>query len=381
MSSSIEYRCSVTPEPYEPTLMPPELTFKEYKVLVNEWASVEENYSVAIGAHEEWKVEKAKEACEEKLRTDQEAWKAKVDALREAAKKKKELEQVAEEKWLADEKELQCLAIKKKEEKKLRKEQKKAEKAAKAMESGKGAAEATLVHEERGTDADTEGEMSEGAKKKALKKLKEIHDGKQRATAPMGPKRKRAPKSTSVVEESDGESRPGPSKRVKTEVSGPVEGEEELIGNKRCMRCHQDLAHCFACPASEKSIRRRTLSALTVGSEEILELLEKLAHMVETLSNKVDILTGQVVSLGGCIDDLVDNFQSEEIDSPEELISDMEEWQASCMELKDLGSVNSEALWRVMGWWLDEDMAQLRAKGLVEPKKMNVDDPYKVANH
>ncbi|KAK0439307.1 hypothetical protein EV421DRAFT_1905969 [Armillaria borealis] len=347
MSSSIKYHCSITPEPYEPALTPPELTFEEYKVLVNERASAEEKYSAAMGVHEEWKVEKAKEAREEKLRMGWEAQKAKVDALREAAEKKKELEQLAEEKQLADERELQRLAMlkqekeaadkkkqdnlkKKKEEKKLRKEQKKAEKAVKAVESGKGAVEAmeaTLVHEERGTDADTEGEMSEGAKKKALKKLKEIRDGKQRATAPVGPKRKWAPKSASVVEESDGESRPGPSKRVKTEVSGPMEGEEELIGNKRsseksicghtCSRCKTKKAAC--------SFNKGTSSALTVSSEEISELLEKLVHMVETLSNKVDILMGQVVSLGGHVDNLVDNFQSKEINSPEELISDMEE--------------------------------------------------------
>ncbi len=97
--------------------------------------------------------------------------------------------------------------------------------------------------------------------------------------------------------------------------------------------------------------------------------------------NKVDILTGQVVDLRSCVDDLVDDFQSEEINSPEELISDMEEWQVSCMELKDLESVNSEALRRVMQWQLDENMVQLRTKGPVEPEKMNMDDPYKVANH
>lgn len=164
------------------------------------------------------------------------------------------------------------------------------------------------------------------------------------------------------------------------------------------MCCHQDGAHCFACPASKKSNCGRTClccktkkatcpfnkgnsSALAIGSEEISELLEKLVNTVETLSNKMDILTGQVVALGGHMDDLVDDFQSEEIDSPEELISDMEEWQASCMELKYLEGVNSEALQRVMQWRLDEDMVQLRAKGPVEPEKMNMGDLYKVANH
>ncbi len=127
------------------------------------------------------------------------------------------------------------------------------------------------------------------------------------------------------------------------------------------MRCRQDSAHCFACPASKKSNCGRTcsccktkkaacsfnkgnLSALAVGSEEVSELLAKLVNMVETLTNKVDILTGQVVDLRSHVDNLVDDFQLEEIDSPEELISDMEEWQVSCVELKDLEGVNSEAL-------------------------------------
>ncbi|KAK0430002.1 hypothetical protein EV421DRAFT_1939362 [Armillaria borealis] len=192
----------------------------------------------------------------------------------------------------------------KKEEKRLRKEQKKAEKvekAAKATESrkGKGATEAALVNKEKGTDVDTKGEMLEGVKKKALK---------------------------NVVEESDGESRPGPRKRVKMEILGLMEGEEEMIGNKRCMRCHQDSAHCFACLASEKSnhghtyshckskkaacsFNKGTSSALAIGSKEIMELLEKLANTVETLPNKVDILMGQVISLGGHMDDLVDDFR------------------------------------------------------------------------
>ncbi|PBK72210.1 hypothetical protein ARMSODRAFT_1016182 [Armillaria solidipes] len=43
--------------------------------------------------------------------------------------------------------------------------------------------------------------------------------------------------------------------------------------------------------------------------------------------------------------------------------------------------MNSEALQRMMQWHLDKDIVQLRAKGLVEPKKMNADNLYEVANH
>ncbi len=79
------------------------------------------------------------------------------------------------------------------------------------------------------------------SKREALKKLQDVRKGKQRATAPAGSageknkKRKRTTKSASLVEESDGEGRQGPSKRANAEVSGPAEGEEELLGSSKCI--------------------------------------------------------------------------------------------------------------------------------------------------
>ncbi|KAK0449948.1 hypothetical protein EV421DRAFT_1732177 [Armillaria borealis] len=205
MSNSSEYRLSATPEPYESAPTPESLTSEQYKIFTEERAAAEEKYEEAVGAHEVWKAAKAKEARLEKLRVDKAARVEKLKILQKeeeerkvAEEKRKEEEKQAailKEKQEAEEKrkELDRLKAKevvdatekkKKDEKKLRKEQKKVEKAAKAAESGKGAAsavEAALVSEEKGTDADTEGEMSEGAKKKALKKLKEIRDGKRKA--------------------------------------------------------------------------------------------------------------------------------------------------------------------------------------------------------
>ncbi len=65
----------------------------------------------------------------------------------------------------------------------------KQQKAEKAATSGKGkgaekAAEAALVEEEKGSDADTEEELSESSKREALKKLQDIWRGKRRATGP-----------------------------------------------------------------------------------------------------------------------------------------------------------------------------------------------------
>ncbi|KAK0456968.1 hypothetical protein EV421DRAFT_1923327 [Armillaria borealis] len=175
MSSANKYCHSITPEPYEPAPLPPELTFKEYEVFVSEWASVEERYSEAMGAHEEWKVEWAKEARLEKLKVDKEAWVEKLKVLQKKEEEQKAVEEKKKEeerqaailraKQEAEDKQKKSAALKaekeaadamvekkkkddlKKEEKRLRKEQKKAEKAAKAMdtmgsEKGKAAAKA-----------------------------------------------------------------------------------------------------------------------------------------------------------------------------------------------------------------------------------------------
>ncbi len=55
------------------------------------------------------------------------------------------------------------------------------------------------------------------------------------------------------------------------------------------------------------------------------------------------------------------NSGAKDPDSPEELMleASLEGWQASCTKLKDLKGINSKALWWVMQWRLDEDMAQL----------------------
>ncbi len=72
----------------------------------------------------------------------------------------------------------------------------------------------------------------------------------------------------------------------------------------------------------------------------------------------------------------------EDIESPRDLLSesDTEEWKASCAELHDLEGVNSEVLRWVMGFRLDHDFAQLRKGGLLEPKEVDPQDPYEIAN-
>ncbi len=165
------------------------------------------------------------------------------------------------------------------------------------------------------------------------------------------------------------------------------------------MRCCLDSTRCFAKPASEKSNRgwtclcckikksacsfnKGTSSSLVVSSDEISEVLHNLVATVTVLAGKVDSLTGEVASLWSCVGYLCDNYHTEDLESPSDFLSDSEPegWKVSCTELHNLEGVNSEALWQVMGFWLDCDIAQLRQGGLLEPKKVDPQDPYEIAN-
>ncbi len=169
--------------------------------------------------------------------------------------------------------------------------------------------------------------------------------------------------------------------------------------SEHCMRCCLDSARCFAKPASEKSNRGRTCSRckikkstcsfnkgtsslLVVGSDEILEVLHNLVATVTVLAGKVDSLTGKVTSLWSHVGDLCDDYHTEDLESPFNFLLDSEPegWKASCTELHNLEGVNSKTLRRVMGFWLDCDIAQLRQGGLLEPEKVDPQDPYEIAN-
>ncbi len=130
------------------------------------------------------------------------------------------------------------------------------------------------------------------------------------------------------------------------------------------------------------SFNKGTTSLLTIGSNEVSEVLHNLVVTVTVLAGKVDSLTGEVASLWSCVGDLCDDYCTEDIELPRDLLleSDTEEWKASCAELHDLEGVNSEALWRVMGFQLDCDIAQLRKGWLLEPEEVDPQDPYEIAN-
>ncbi len=124
MSNNVEYRQSATPKPYESALMPEGLTSEEYQFFTEERAATEERHAEAVGAHEDWKAAKAKEARLAKLKLDKEVRLEKLRVLKleeerkaeekrqeeerirleveKAAKELKEREDAAEQKWIED---------------------------------------------------------------------------------------------------------------------------------------------------------------------------------------------------------------------------------------------------------------------------------------
>ncbi|PBK79252.1 hypothetical protein ARMGADRAFT_1093331 [Armillaria gallica] len=72
MLNNVKYHWSATPKPYESALMLEGLTSEAYQLFTEECAAMEEKHVEAIGAHEDWKAAKAKEACLAKLKLDKE---------------------------------------------------------------------------------------------------------------------------------------------------------------------------------------------------------------------------------------------------------------------------------------------------------------------
>ncbi len=216
-----------------------------------------------------------RQRLELKAKTDEATWlkekERKDKEIADATAKLKEQEKAVEKKKKDD---------LKKNKKKLRKEQKK-EKAAKSSESGGIMAE---LQEEKGTDVDIEGELSEVSKAVALQRLGEKREGKWRGmdsavSTAEGRKRKHMTKSVSVVESGE-EGTSGPSKRVKLEVAGPMEGEEEFIGN----------SEYFSSGFSDADFSFRMLHAVSSGLCQVFceTSLQKVQLKVDlfTLQNK-----------------------------------------------------------------------------------------------
>ncbi|PBK71800.1 hypothetical protein ARMSODRAFT_973371 [Armillaria solidipes] len=172
---------------------------------------------------------------------------------------------------------------------------------------------------------------------KVKEKWQVKHNGKRKVSEPAvstvgeGKKRKCPTKSVSVMAESGEEGVPGPSKKAKMEIIGPMENKEELQGNTRAG--HVPIAKT---KKAAYSFNKDMSLSIAVGSKEISEAIQKLMDTVDTLANKVDQLTSKVVFLWSYIGGFIDDFNMKDIESPEDLllVSNVEEWNALHLELE-----------------------------------------------
>ncbi len=210
MSAPIEYRDSITPEPYESAPMPPELSFEDYKALTEERTATEECYKEAVGQHDDWKTTRAKEARAEKLQQDKLACLLKVEALKkekEEAERRAEEEQKAEEKRKEDER--VARELKEKEEAAERRRLEDLEAKEKEKEKEKEDKVNKLVLQAAGVPSASDGdaEVDLAALKTAamaeLRRRRRITKEKKKADDPGSQKRK--VQSASRVEDSEDE--------------------------------------------------------------------------------------------------------------------------------------------------------------------------------
>ncbi|KAK0226910.1 hypothetical protein EDD85DRAFT_958134 [Armillaria nabsnona] len=298
---------------------------------------MEKDYAEAVVKHAAWK--EAKTAKAEEKRQEEEwlhllkkQWEAEERHKKEMErlhllKLKQEQEAMAKLKEQEEAMEKKKKDNLKKEKKKLRKEQKK--KKEKAMKASKSNGVVAELQEERGMDVDTKGELLEASKAVAL----HIYCG--------GKEEEVYNEICKCGGEQRGRNIWPSSKRVRLEVMGPTEGEDELVGNKHCMRCHLDGAKCFTNPASKKSnqgwtcshckikkavcsFNKGTSSALAISSKEISEVLHNLVATMAVLAGKVNNLTGKVASLWSQVGDLCDDFCTKDIKSPSDILLDSE---------------------------------------------------------
>ncbi len=246
MSTPIKYCDSATPEPYESAPTPPDLSFKDYKVLTEEQTAAEERYKEAVTRHDGWKTAKAKEVQVDKLKQDKLARQLKVEALK---KEKEEVERKAEEKRLEEERirleaeKEEALALEREREQQeaterqrlvdLKEKEDREKEQEKEDEANKLALQAAGVPS--ASDGDTEADPADPktAAMTELRRRRSIAKGKKRAET-MEP-RKRKFQSDSMVDDSGEEggcalaglSSP---KRLKTEPAPQVQ-DKVLSGN------------------------------------------------------------------------------------------------------------------------------------------------------
>ncbi|KAK0444198.1 uncharacterized protein EV420DRAFT_1574732 [Desarmillaria tabescens] len=386
MASTVEYRASMTPEPYEPAPMPEDIRPEDLEAFYDEWDAAEKAREDAAEAHEAWKVQKQKEekrqalelerrekklvqerkVAEAKARKEREEWEAVERKRQEEAEAKARAEAAA-----AEQRRLEEEARALEERRAAKKKKLEGEAKAKALVEASKATEAKKEKEKVGGDegskigsgSDGDDEREKDPKGKALKKLvKQRKDrkgkGKVTNSEAADVSRKRKIKSSAVVVSGE-EEVVGPSgrplKKLKTEPEMQVD-DEEYKNNERCGHCKTDNIKCFIrrgrtcerCKLKKnKCVFPQGESSGSAGSSEIIDLLQKLCDKMDDFQEGLERVEGKVNFLGGRVDDLVDDFH--EGDAPEwpsDFVEEefREEWAASKVELGNLKNVNSEAL-------------------------------------
>ncbi|KAK0434412.1 uncharacterized protein EV420DRAFT_1596941, partial [Desarmillaria tabescens] len=377
MSSTVEYRTSVTPEPYEPAPTPEDIRPEDLEAFYDERDAAEKAREDAAEAHEAWKVQKQKEEKrralelerrEKKLAQERKVAEAKARKEREereAAEKKRQEEAEAKAKAEAAAVEQQRLE----EEARALEERRAAEKKklegeakAKALVEASKAVEAEKEREKVdgnegskvGSGSDGDDEREKDPKGKALKKLvKQRRDrkGKGKATdsEAVDVSRKRKIKSSAVVVSGEEEVM-GPSgrplKKLKTKPEMQVD-DEEYKGNERCGCCKADMkcfirrrCTCERCKLKKsKCVFSQGEGLGSVGSDEVVYLLQQLCDKMDNFQEGLERVEGKVDFHEGDAPEWPSDFVEEEF---------REEWAASKVELGNLKNVNSEALWIAM---------------------------------
>ncbi|KAK0447496.1 uncharacterized protein EV420DRAFT_1568957, partial [Desarmillaria tabescens] len=360
MSSTIEYRASMTPEPYEPAPMPEDIRPEDLEAFYDERDAAEKAREDAAEAHEAWKVQKQKEEKrralelerrEKKLAQERKVAEAKARKEREereAAEKKRQEE--AEAKAKAEvvgteqrrlEEEARALEERRAAEKKKLEGEAKAKALVEASKAAEAEKEKGKVDGNEGSKvgsgSDGDDEWEKDPKGKALKKLvkqRKDRKGKGKATdsEAVDVSRKHKIKSSAVVVSGEEEVvRPSgrPLKKLKTEPEMQAD-DEEYKGNERCGRCKADDVKCFICcgrTCERCKLKKSKCVFSQAGSDEVVYLLQQLCDKMDNFQEGLERVEGKVDFLGSQVEE---EFR--------------EEWAASKVELGNLKNVNSEAL-------------------------------------
>ncbi|KAK0463431.1 hypothetical protein IW261DRAFT_1575626 [Armillaria novae-zelandiae] len=195
----------------------------------------------------------------------------------------------------------------------------------------------------------------------------------------------------SCLKESEDERTMGPSEeRPAKKMKGTTVEREEFHGSDKCGQCQANGARCFMSAMMRSCERCRIRKAKCLWTEEmeptameeVVALLHSLHARFDDMEEQLEKVEKELVSVGGCVDDLVDDFEEgDAIEYPRDFVpsASEEEWKVSREELGKLEGANSEALQWAMCLRLDQDVAQVWYAHMMSVE-FNGKDPFELAN-